>query len=243
MEQFEKELQNRAEAFVALVAQEQQHPTHKQELALKTFLEASYSRDASEAIVFLLRYADKYVVRQFTYNYLYSGALPDGVKTDIIVRSIPKEMKMRGNIGRFLVYTRFPDGTEVRLKFTNKSASVYYLMHLIDRHHKNGKISPLSLRKNRSLFVALYCMVYDISHSKADEKCERLLFRREGGHLRAGRENEIIFDIRSHLKSVFQGQTDSFAPYAMTARSHLTVPSEHIHFFGDAEALLEFHFK
>lgn len=242
MKQLEKEPLNCAEAFAALVAEEQQRPTHQQELALKSFLEASYSKDASEAIAFLLRYVDENVVRQFSYNYLYHVSQPDGVKTDILVRSIPKDMKMTGNTGRYLIYTRQPDGKETRLKFTNKSASVYYLMHLIDRCHKDGDISPLSLRKNRSLFVELYCMVYDISHSKADEKCERLLFRQDGTRIRAGRENEVIYDIRSHLKSVFHGQTDSFVPYAMTARSHLAVPSERIHFMGDAEMLLEYHF-
>ena len=242
MKQLEWEFQNRTESFVALVSQAQHDSSRQQEKALKSFLEVSYSREASDAIAFLLRYVDATVIQQFSNNYLFSTTLPCELKTDIFVRPISDEMMMRGNTGRFIIYTHQPDGSETQLRFTNKSAVVYYLMYLIDRHQKAGWLAPLSLKKNRELFVELYCCAYDIPRVKAQERCEQLLHRTDGNKIRAGRENDVIYDIRRHLEAAFKAQPYSYRPYAMTAHDHLSVSPHLIHFVGDAEMLLQYNF-
>ena len=242
MKQLEQELQNRAESFVALVAKEQQRTKHKQELALRTFLEASYSKDASMAIAFLLHYADEAIVRQFSYNYLYPAPPTHEMKAEIVVRPIPKEMKMTGNTGYYLIYLCQPDGTEARLKFTNKSATVYYLMYLIDRYKKDGCLVPLSLQKNRGRFVELFCRVYDISREKAMKTCDSMIRRYVDDKIRAGRENDVIYDIRRHLEAAFNLCGEGYQPYVMSARNHLSVSPHKIRFVGDAEKLLQYNF-
>lgn len=242
MKQFETDFQNRAESFVALVSQAQHCSTRQQENALKSFLEVSYSREASQAIAFLLCYVDDAVIRHFSNKYLFSTALPYEVKTDIFVRPIPDGMMMKGNTGRFLIFIHQPDGSETQLKFTNKSAVVYYLMYLIDRHHKQGLLAPLSLQKNRDRFVELYCRVYDIPREKAMQTCDNLIRRYVDGKIRAGRENDVIYDIRRHLEATFKAQPYSYHPFAMTAHEHLSVSPQKIHFVGDAEKLLQYNF-
>lgn len=242
MKQLEWDFQNRMESFVALATQTQRGSTRQQEKALKSFLEVSYSREASDAIAFLLRYVDATVIQKFSNNYLFSTALPCELKTDILVRPISDEMMMKGNTGRFLIYVHQPDGSETQLKFTNKSAVVYYLMYLIDRHHKQGLLAPLSLKKNRDRFVELYCRVYDIPREKAMQTCDNLIRRYVDGKIRAGRENDVIYDIRRHLEATFKAQPYSYHPFAMTAHEHLSVSPQKIHFVGDAEELLQYNF-
>lgn len=243
MKQVENERHQLAEAFVSLVKGEQESPTRNQEQAMMSVLFASYEKESAQAISFLLNHVPTNVVRQFSYNYLYSSEQNAEVKTDVLVRPIPSEMMMTGNTGRYLIYLRHEDGTEQRLKFTNQSASVYYLMHLIDRHHKEGVLAPMSLHKNRETFTELYCNIYDIPRVKAKEKCERLIYRHVGDAIRAGRENEVIYDIRRHLEVAFREQCENYRPYAMTARAHLAVPANKIHFLDKAGSLLEMNFK
>lgn len=243
MKQFENERHQLAEAFVSLVEGEQKSPTKKQEQAMMSVLFASYDQGSAQAISFLLHHVPTVVVRQFSYNHLYSPDQNLEAKTEILVRPIPDESTMRGNTGRYLIYLRHEDGTEQHLKFTNKSATVYYLMYLIDRHQKEGILDPLSLKKNKDAFTDLYCLTYDITRAKAQERCENLIQRMVDDKFRAGRENEVVYDIRRHLESAFRGQNEDYRPYAMTARTHLAVPAYKIHFQDEAEALLQMNFK
>ena len=243
MKQVENERHQLAEAFVSLVEGEQKYPTRDQEQTMMSVLFASYDKGSAQAISFLLHHVPTTVVRQFSYNHLYSPHQNQEAKTEILVRPIPDESTMRGNTGRYLIYLRHEDGTEQCLKFTNKSATVYYLMYLIDRHQKEGFLTPLSLEDNKSAFTELYCLTYDITRAKALERCENLIQRMVDNKYRVGRVNEVIYDIRHHLASAFCEYNDNYRPYAMTARTHLAVPACKIHFQGEAETLLQMNFK
>ena len=243
MKQTENERYQLIEAFVSLVEGEQHSRTKLQAETMIAMLVASYDKDAAQAISFLLHHVPTTVVRQFAYNFLYSPEGNQEISSDIIVRPIPDESKMKGNIGRYLIYLRHKDGTERRLEFTNKSAIVYYRMHLIDRHNREGLLAPMSLRKNCDAFVKLYLLTYDIPPAEARRRCDRLIMRRDGNNIRAGRQNEVINDIRRHIETAFREQDENFRPYAMTARAHLTVPPYRIHFEGEAETLLKMTFE
>lgn len=243
MKQTENERHQLAEAFVGLARGEQHFHTKQQEQTMIAMLVASYDKEAARAIYFLLRHVPTSVVRQFAYNFLYSPEKNQEIMTDIIVRPIPDETKMKGNTGRYLIFLRHKDGSEHRLKFTNKSATVFYLMHLIDRHNKEGILAPMSLRKNRDAFVKLYLLTYDIPPAEARRRCDLLIMRRDGNNIRAGRQNEVINDIRRHIETAFSEQGENFRPYAMTARAHLAVPPNRIHFEGKAETQLKMTFE
>ena len=58
------------------------------------------------------------------------------------------------------------------------------------------------------------------------------------GEIRAGRVNEVIYDIKKQVAQAFTAYDESCRPYVMTARSHLTVNPDRIHFEDEAEELL-----
>ncbi len=91
--------------------------------------------------------------------------------------------------------------------------------------------------------MRLYHRVYPISDKKLEERVYHLLYREVDGNLRVGRENELRRDIRHHLEDVFSNFGGSHQPYAMTARTHLTVPPELLIFEGEARKLLDFVFE
>ena len=116
---------------------------------------------------------------------------------------------------------------------------VYYLMFLIDRKNRVGRLMPVSLVRNKEVFLTLYNMVYSVSKENILKKFEELAHRLEGNRLRAGRLNETICDIRKHLEAAFKPYGESYFPYAMTADSHLAISPDRICFEGEARDLLE----
>ena len=162
---------------------------------------------------------------------------------DVIVSK--NRFPQRGNLGRYVVTLRIRENVRPVLRFTNKSSMIYYLMLLIDRKQRTGKLTALSLKNNKDAFVKLYeCVYNDISLAKIIQRVSDLILRKSDDRIRVGRLNEIIFDIRKHLEEVFRNTGESFYPYAMTADTHLTVSPTRIYFEGDAQKLLDvFHFN
>ena len=157
---------------------------------------------------------------------------------DVIVHK--NDEAPRGNLGRYVISLRNEKRSFGRLKFTNKNSMIYYLMFLIDRKQKEGKLTPLSLSSNKEAFIQLYKKVYDgILYEKIKERVAKLILRKSGEIFHAGRLNETIFDIRKHLEEAFLFFNESFCPYAMTADNHLTISADRIQFVGEAEKLVE----
>lgn len=198
-----------------------------------------YASGAADAIKYLLERSDPATLRMFTDRYLDAERLADQATVRVVVRPADDSVTITGNTGRFLVYLQKDGWHEVRLSFTNQASMVYYLMYLIHHCHHPECKSPVSLSRNRDEFMWLYHRVYQISDEKLEERVYRMLYREVDGNLRVGRENELRRDIRHHLEDAFSEFSESHQPYAMTARTHLTVPQELLIFEGEAEELLE----
>ena len=202
-----------------------------------------YQCEAARAILFLLKRADEETVREFALSYLGQEHAAQIATVDIIVRE-NEPQNIRGNLGHYVIYTRKgADGEEQLLKFTNQSSTVYYLMFLIHRCQPNRLMPYAELRSNFNQFLELYKQVYDEHLQDFYQRASNLLYRKdESGKMRAGRLHEIIYDIRKHLEERFADYGESFQPYAMTAKQHLTIGAEHIHFEGEAQRLLSLEF-
>lgn len=208
-----------------------------------------YGQEAARAILFLLHHVEARTKDDFLCHFVYKAKLVHEPTIDIIIKPLDWWLTMRGNLGRYMVFVRKDANNERLLRFTNQTSLVYYLMYLIDRCNCQPSSScgsvvpPLKLRMNRIPFMELYKKVYAIDNLKLEKRYQRLLYREDLGHLRAGRETECIYDIRMHLKEVFSGYNESYFPYAMTAHSHLAIGASHICFEGEAQTLLELHFR
>ena len=205
---------------------------------------AQYGYDAALAILCLLSDAEEAAIRRFASMHMFPKEFPQQTGVEILVRPTAPPASIKGNTGFYSVYTR--KGTEVNstpLHFKNQASMVYYLMFLIHKKQMPLATTPVSLYKNRDVFKALYLKVYDVTAEKVEKRLQSLLFRVvDGGTMRAGRKNQLIKDIRDIMQDAFEAYNESFRPYAMTARTHLTVSADKIHFEGDAEKLLGFHF-
>lgn len=201
-----------------------------------------YANGAAEAIKYLLDRSDAETLRMFSDRYLDTESLARQATVRVVVRKADESVTITGNTGRFLVFLRFANKKDVRLSFTNQASMVYYLMFLIHHYLNPYCKSPVSLSANREEFMRLYHRVYQISEEKLEERVYHLLYREVDGNLRVGRENELRRDIRHHLEDLFSNFGGSHQPYAMTARTHLTVPRELLIFEGEAEELLHFCF-
>ena len=206
---------------------------------LQRFLRDLYESDAVNAIMFLLKRADDDTIRHFAKCHLGNEMSLLHATVDIIVRKNDNLERMTGNIGRYIIYTRKgKDGEEKLLKFTNQASTVYYLMFLIGRCQQDRLLPFVELRMNLEPFLELYRQVYDEPETTLLYKFKHLLQRTESGRIRAGRLHEIVYDIRKHLALRFDEYDETYLPYAMTAREHLTVSPDHIYFEGDAAQLL-----
>ena len=198
----------------------------------------------ARALKFLLDNVDEGVRQRFAYTYLSPQSLACHATATIVVKPATQRERLTPNMGRFLIYVRDVHGNETLLRFASQVSAVVYLMFLIDRRHKTGDLPPVDLRKNEHVFCALYHAVYeDISHDTVVQRYRNLLYRKVDGHIRTGRKGEAISDIRRQLERAFAPLGESFVPYAMTARSHLSVSPDRINFEAEASRLLYLDFQ
>ena len=233
----------RAVRFAELCLKVRDEHDKESEKELKEMLwDLYHNKNFVLALMSLLRKADTETIKQFADSYLGQGVTVYA-NVDIVVRRNDDLERMTGNIGRYIIYTRKgKDGEEKLLKFTNQASTVYYLMFLISRCQQDCP-AFVELRKNRDSFLELYRQVYDEPDSTLVYKYTNLLIREDKNNVKhAGRLHEIIYDIRRHLVWRFDEYDETFLPYAMTARQHLTVSADHIHFEGEAQQLLNLKF-
>lgn len=122
-------------------------------------------------------------------------------------------------------------------------STVYYLMYLISRKQQTGKLQPIDLARNKSMFMELYQATYDnVSYTQAHEQFQRLLYRVVNGNIRAGYKAQVECDIRHGLSVAFASLRDAPIPYGMSKQSHLTVNPDRIIFEKEAMPLLYFEF-
>ena len=228
--------------FIKLCAE-----THVEQLPGRTqmieqVLHQLYGHDGAEAIKHFLLQADMDTIEEFAVKMMNPEELARIASVDIVVRKVD-DAEMKGNLGRYRIYTRENAGEETLLTFSYKNSMVYYLMFLIDRKNRTGRLKPVSLVRNRDALLTLYGKVYNVSKESVLKKLQELVRRQEGGRLRVGRLNETICDIRRHLEEAFKPYYESYFPYAMTADSHLAISPNRIHFEDEAGELLEFSFQ
>ena len=229
----------RAVRFAELCLKVRDEHDKESEKELKEMLQELFQdKRFVSALMTLLRKADSETIRQFADSYLGQD-MAQYVTVDIVIRRNDNLERMTGNIGHYLIYTRKgEDGEEKLLRFTNQASTVYYLMFLISRCQQEHP-AFVELAKNRDLFLELYRQVYDEHETTLVYKYDNLLRREDRyGQHHAGRLHEIVYDIRKHLAYRFDEYDETFLPYAMTAREHLTVSPDHIYFEGDAAQLL-----
>lgn len=233
-----------SELFVELVLNFQKKKNSSAaRLAVERFLLDFYPRLAAQALLCLLATADEPTLRRFASTQLFSVETAKRATVSVVVLPNPNSIGSWGNMGRFFITTRKEGEQAVPLHFTNQASAVYYLMYLIHRLQAANEVEPINLNRNREAFIQLYHQVYDIADGKLRERVQHLLHRKVDGVLRAGRQNELRRDIWRHLETVFQMYDESCKPYAMTAKTHLTVPQHLIRFEGEAQRLLhQFHF-
>ena len=207
---------------------------------IRNRLRDTFGGFAADPMMFLIERMDEMTVKEFMLKFLYKEKLAELATVKVIVRPLWDENLMHGNTGKFLIILQDKDGQETRVKFTNKSSFVYYLVHLIQRKNKpEGEIPPFALEYNQIEFISLYRACYDITLRDAKKYCDKLLYRQEGTFRRAGRKHEIIRDINTYFERAFYELGESAIPYTISARSHLSVPASLIIFEGTAEDLLE----
>lgn len=235
-------IRKEAEHFLELVFNYQTSLSSTERQAVEKILSESFSRDAVQALMCLLRTADESTVCHFACTQLFPSDAAQDASVSVVILPNPNAHSGWGNMGRFYILTQKEEGQATSLHFTNQASAVYYLMFLIHRLQGKDNPAPVSLSKNRETFIRLYHQVYDIADWKLRERVEHLLHREVDGNMRAGRQGDLRRDIRKHLEDAFLPYNESFQPYAMTARKHLTVPPRLIRFEGEAQRLLEFNF-
>lgn len=183
------------------------------------------------------------LIREFMYALLQPEVLEEKAMVNIIVKRIENEGMMQGNTGRFLIYTKKDEEKPLQLKFTHQISAVFFLMYLIDHTNREHDKNSIDLHYNKVPFVELYHKVYYIAHDTAETRFKSLLYRESRGEIRAGRTNEIIYDIKLQMAKAFKAYDESYFPYLMSAGRHLTVKKERIIFDEDAKELLDIHFR
>lgn len=240
--QLKKDISYPVDEFVYLCKEVHEGNSKKSEKALFRLLRELYESPAAGALLTLLKHVDEDTVRLFANKHLGRDEAAQLATVDIVISKIKDEKQMHGNIGRYIIYT-CKDGKERELNFTNQASAVYYLMFLINRCQKDSLLPYPELGKNMHPFLDLYMQMYDRDEIEVYKRFRDLLYRKDkDGKLRAGRLHEIIYDIRQHMEERFADYGESFAPYVMTAKEHLTVSAEHIRFEGEACRLLKISF-
>lgn len=238
----EREVDEGIQDFIKLCAEThvEQLPEHTR--MVEQVLRHLYGYDGAEAIKHFLQQADMETIEAFAIKMMNPDELARIASVDIVVRKVG-DAEMKGNLGRYRIYTRKNTGEEDLLAFSYKDSVVYYLMFLIDRKNKTGRLKPVGLVRNKEKFLELYSMVYSVANGDLSKRFQDLIHRIEGNMVRVGRLNEKILDIRKHLEEAFVPYEESYFPYAMTAGSHLAISPDRIHFEGEAKELLTFSFQ
>lgn len=199
-----------------------------------------YGSATARAMKFLLDQVDYDARLRFAYTYLAPEALANHVTTCIVVKPVLLEERTSLTIGRYAVFLRTDNRDyDMLVRFPTQVATVYYLLHLIDRAKYAGWLPPFDSYNNGRSFCEVYRMVYPISIEEAGRRYRQLLYRIADGKVRAGRKGQTISEVRNSLERAFLQTSDSYVPYAMTARSHLAVPPHRIIFEDIAQELLQ----
>ena len=238
----EEEMNEGVRNFIKLCAEAHVEQLPRRTQMVEQVLRHIYGYDGAEAIKHFLEQADMDTIEQFALKMMNPDELARIASVDIVVRKTD-DAAMRGNLGRYRIFTRKGAGEETLLTFSYKNSMVYYLMFLIDRKNKTGRLKPVSLMGNKEALLTLYGKVYNVSKENVLKKLQELVRRQEGDRLRVGRLNETICDIRKHLEKAFQPYCESYFPYAMTADSHLAISPNRICFEEGTEDLLELSFR
>ena len=230
-----------AEYYSELLVNFRVHNSSTAKNTLRQALSTLYGGNATEPLMFLLQHADESLFPRFVNFYMCSDLLARCATVRIIVRQNNDETLVHGNTGYYLLYAQLGHHTPLRIKFTNKISLIFYLAHLIQRKQlaEAEQLPAFNLQKMQFPFIRLFCHCYDINPCQARDRTRQLLYRQDGDHKRAGRKNEIIFDINRHLEDLFMQFGESALPYSITSRSHLAVPARNIVFEGDAQTLLK----
>jgi len=210
----------------------------------KKRLRRLYDAGAAEAIGYLYNRADSQTKEIFARLFLSDEDAADYSAVDILVRENTDPAKVRGNQGCYIIFTRKGDMDPMLLKFTHQPTAVYYLMHLIDHYNDGTKSERLDLRKNESTFMQLYQKVYSLSDKEILQRFRGLLVRQDRyGDLRAGRLNDLTYDISQRMAEHFRVYDENPNPYIVNAYHHLLMPRGRICFEGSAQTLLAMKFN
>lgn len=201
-----------------------------------------YGNGLFDSIIYLYQTSSEDTKKRFARHFLTSTEMAHFSNVFIIVKKEDDIRKIRGNTGRYVIYTgKYDHHPPKLLKFTHQASTVYYLMYLIDRHNNPYKSNHISLAANKDEFMRLYHKVYDISQDDLENRFQSLLYREELGFLRSGREKELSYDIRKSMWKRFSEEYDENpSPYVIEAKGHLSIDPEHILF--EEDDLLDFHF-
>jgi len=239
--------EEKAQSFVYLFhhqcrLQEGKSPSvsHVTDLVLSR-LRDIYGREGARAVFYLLQHIhDDVVLWDFARTYLYPSPGNMDTHVEVVIRHNNGILPRRGNTGRFLIFLRRENTLDEQpLHFTNRSSFVYYLLYLLHRRRHEGFLPPLELRRHRDNFISLYRMVYGGTDEEAMERYLKLVRRYDGTRLRAGRESEVVYDIRRHLRDAFVQYDESYLPYAMNADSHLAISPSKILLLGNFISKME----
>lgn len=234
-----REEEDKVERIVSSWAFADGHYSREVEWDIETILRHRLGRQALEALRNFLYNSDEATVQDFVDSLMSPDDLAERASAKIIIKPMTDMSLVRGNTGFFVIYTQKDDSEPIQLKFLHQVSAVFYLMYLIDHVNRQHGTGIIDLRRNRDEFTSLYQSVYDINRGEAYNRYEQLLFRENRhGEIRAGRVNEVIYDIKKHVSQAFTAYDESCRPYVMTARSHLTVSSDRIHFEDEAKGLL-----
>ena len=202
-----------------------------------------YGWSMARALKYLLDNVSEPVRQCFAHTYMAPETLACHATVTIVVRPLQLRSRRTATMGRVAIFMRDACGREHPLQFSTQVATVYYLMHLITRRQHIGSLPPICLQRNADMFMELYSIVYDQRADQVKRRYHSLLYRVVDGKIRTGRLGETISDIRRHLSQAFLPTGESFVPYAMTARTHLSVQPHMIVFEDDTQRLLNLQFR
>lgn len=153
--------------------------------------------------------------------------------------------RIKQNHGKYYVVLEQGNGREdIVLDFKNQPTAVIYIMYLIDRKNKDGKVERLNLDKNLAEFTKLYHMIYGrhIDPDKIQSHINNLIaqeVKSESGEsiqMKTGRLKQCYEDISDVLDSKM-GMIENPLPFKVNARTHLTIPAANIEIAEELKGL------
>lgn len=153
--------------------------------------------------------------------------------------------RIKQNHGKYYVALEQGNGREdIVLDFKNQPTAVIYIMYLIDRKNKDGKVERLNLDRNLAEFTRLYHMIYGkhIDPDKIQSHINNLIaqeIKSESGEyiqMKTGRLKQCYEDISDVLDSKM-GMIVNPLPFKVNARTHLTIPAANIEIAEELKGL------